>query len=415
MEVTVPGKGYASPTLAEIEKVAQHFGLPIYHPTLMRDVANLISGGTINSKFVVDPADEKLAFYANIISELSNNALIQNPDQIPGISPLVKAANYIYSQGGAAAGQAAAAAAGAGAPQNKPAQQDKGDNGGNDDNKKEGLDNPPEGADPNFGAEEAYEKIENLIDANEIMKRISFLLDRTPAFELSKNKRLIPDAYGTTIRTRGIEEIGEIAKLRQEEFGHIFSPYGLSRIFTGEAQIREWCKEEIPKKRYYLMVDASGSMCESNKITKALGVLYTLMQRVLKLDVVVDFAFFATRTLGFQEIADPASVDRIVTYANSCKWDGGGTNIIESIHCVFKHMDENKKNLKQELAVKDIVIITDGEDSATRNLEAMLFRTKHARLHYIEVSGGDVGQAVHNHNPTLRRIAAETGGFSATY
>lgn len=419
LHITKPGAGYASPTLSEIEKIARHFALPVYHPTLMRDVANLISGGEINSRLIEKSPmlnDEGFRKYVAIINELAQNDLIIAPENIPGMTPLIKAANFIYSDGGQQQAQQAAQGAGGQGQQLQPGQNGKGDHGGKGDKKDGPKDNPPQGEDPGFDNEAEQEAIDDLIDANEIMIRVSNLLDKTPAFELSKRKKLKPNAYGTTVRTRGIEEISELPKLRQIEFASIGTPQGLVRLVTGEAQVREWCFEEVPRKRYYLLTDASGSMNQQQKVSKALGVMFTLMKRVLKNDVIVDFSFFSTHTLGFREIADAETVKKAITYMNTCKWDGGGTNIVQSLEHVFDHMEKVKaETKKKELTVKDIVIITDGEDSATRNLDSSIFRLKHARLHYVEVGAGEVGTNVQNHNPTLRKIALETGGFSATY
>jgi uncharacterized protein with von Willebrand factor type A (vWA) domain len=305
-----------------------------------------------------------------------------------------------------------------GDPDDRAGMRNQGKDGGEGDDKEGIKTGAPDGALHNFNAEEEYKKLEDMIDENEIMKRISHLLNKTKSFELSKRKKLIPDAYGTTLRTRGIDEISEIPKLRQAELAHLFSEYGVVRIISGEAQVREWCFEEVPKKRYYLLIDASGSMKEEGdnplKIQKALGVAYTLLKRVLKLDVVVDLAFFSTTITEFREVSDPDSVHAAIEYINSCAFDGGGTNICNSLDAVFEHMKHVKTDAK-ELEVKDIVLITDGEDSETAALHYSKFRQEHARLHYVEVNPGKVGSRNSAFNPRLQEIAVQTGGFSACY
>lgn len=411
---TIPGRSYETPTRFELERAARFYGLPLLHPMLLRDVANLISGGNVSEEeFQKLPKSDINDKYFSAIKGLEGHPNILNPDSIPGLTPLAKAINFIYSLGESPAQAAMMAGGGPGDPNNMPNMFDEGNHGGEGE-KMEGPDSgSPEGSGPSFDAETEYERINDIINADDIIKKVNHLLKKTPSFELSRRRKLIPDAFGNTRRTRGIEEISEIPKLNQTDLADMGSAYGLSRIITGEAQIKEWCKEELPKKRYYLLFDASASM-KDEKISKALGVFFALMQRVLKNDVVVDFAFFATQANEFIEISDAASVNKTAKYAMSCSFNGGGTNITASLNNVFDHMDKLLKG-KKELVVKDIVIITDGEDSSTKGLTTSHFRNKNARLHYVEVQSGEIGGHKKMYNPSLNAIALETGGFSASY
>lgn len=412
MELTRPGEGYESPKLSEIERAARFYGLPRYHPQLMRDIANLISGGEI-----LEPPEEigeEGAKYIESITGVLQHPSIKNPNLIPGLTPLTKAINFIYSTPDPELIEAAGGGVGDG-PGGQAPQPGMGGEGEQAPGVESGA---PEGSDPNFDNAEEYAAIQDLIEANEIIKRINKLLQRTPSFELSKRKKMIPDAFGTTLRTRGIEEISEIPKLRQVELGGLKTTFGRLRIVTGEAQIKEWCKEAVPKKRYYLLVDASVSMKQEDqiKISKAMGVLYTLMQRVLKLDVVVDLSFFSGGLSPFVEVSDVDTVKQAIQLAHSCKFDGGATNIENALSLVFDDMAQRKKKVaKHELEIKDIVIITDGQDSNTSHMNAGIFKMNNARLHYIEINQGAVGMTHAIYNPVLQRIALETGGFSAVY
>lgn len=397
MHLTSPGAGYSEPNFEEVMALGEQSGMEKVPFFLMRDLANLASGGDVDAS---PPEAMKRygvpgLFYQKLLSDLGPAI-----SKVPGRTPLYKAFNLFKI-----AMQMA--------PQAMLKIMSFGDN--EDDGKKIGEDEEQDRPEEDGGDDADYENttdIDELDIDDEIWKSISRQLDISELMHSYRRVPFVQDPEGEEVRVRPLENLDELPKLVEEEWFDIGTPYFRYRVFAQEAFIRERGFREDQKQLVYLLVDSSGSMTDGNpsRMHKAAGVIYNRLKAVVEGKAVVYLRFFGEGLRGDKEIYidTPALSKRFLTKVKEegvhC---GGGTDIPRSLKSAVKRCLDIHENHK-DLILPELILVTDGQDNVHDLSPAWL--TQHQmKLHYFEMI-----QHGHVFNEAIAKVAKDTGGVIAS-
>lgn len=231
--------------------------------------------------------------------------------------------------------------------------------------------------------------------------RISRKMKSFSKLKTSKIQEFTPDVEGNQVRNRVMNNYGELARIKSEQYAQKIS---MPKIFnyrtvTNQYMIRERGKFLEKKQLLYVLVDCSGSMTEdsNSRINMAAGILVNRLMSVTKGDATVYWRFFDTiaHDCTFVDNKEKAqdSISKILEQEN---YDGGGTNFDVALNTAVEHIESLKESI--QFAKPEIFMVTDGGCSCGLKLNDL----KGIRLH--------AGIVASEYSRDLHELVSASGG-----
>lgn len=451
---TEPAENYLPPTDLDITYMAERVGLKSYSPDLVRDIANIASGGRIlTSSEYREDVDKAVSnkmrdednyegywtypqyrgytrqtddFHEAV--EKTQEYVLKKQEQVceflrtldtqtlPGYTPLEKAVGLLKTLYTKDDGDKYAKQIENEDTMGEPLPiftQDRGSNAANnlnefndfvhslDDEERElleGDENKEGGSGHNAGQGLMDIKLaEDMAAGRHHWLKISRNLNALTKFRISKEGKPAPDIMGDDSRRRRINSLDEIAKTTASEFT-LPRMYRLYRLATQQTQVRERVSREDKKQLIYMIIDCSVSM-RGERAHKSGGILFNRLKAVLKEEAELYFCFFDTKLFEEHSALDAKSAKACMKKFRAKSFEGYGTNILRclrsTIDRVVNLLESNTLNERPE-----IVIVTDGESNVSE-LTAEEFTKHKLRLHTFMVGAT---------NKHLAQVARDTGG-----
>lgn len=197
---------------------------------------------------------------------------------------------------------------------------------------------------------------------------------------IGKGRLVRRDPEGTDSRSRKIESINEMTRMRQTEWS-LPEMIRLYRIATRVANVTERVSITEKKQLLYMLIDCSGSMSGS-KIYAAGGVAMSRLRGVYEGDAELYYRFFDGDVHDEYHVVDKADAQKAMKAVLNYNYSGGSTNIR---HALLAGRDQINALESQGLCKPELVIVTDGEDSSVSTLKAADFDG--IKLHAFVVGG----------------------------
>lgn len=153
-----------------------------------------------------------------------------------------------------------------------------------------------------------------------------------------------------------------------------------------------------------LIIDDSGSMSNTKKRGKALGVLYHFLKMVKAGQMGLTFGWFETTVKGITNFSPgDDALDWFKSTACRHGFNGGGTEVGECIEYMLDYFEQElPSHLPEDLVIdvkfKDIVVVNDGQDDVS-NVTLSLLNGAKLRAFVLE-----------EENDELKEIAVASGG-----
>ena len=455
---------YLSPTNSEIKDVAKRVGLNAYSPTLVRDIANLASGGRIRTSH--EYRDELLGKnlehvsvkqcsngeYDFIEKEYTNstpyifqtesedyakakegkrivkrNELVceflrnLDVDNLPGSTPLEQSVGLLYTLYTVSGKKYSTVGINDSCGETLPIFADnRGDKTGkfiNDmnelvqslnDDEVELLSEEDEESDTGSGHGSGITRIklaQDMVNGAHHWLEVSRNLDSLVRFRLGNRGKPTPDIEGGDIIKRAINDFSEIGRMGPVEFLYP-KTYRLARIANHVPLVRERVIREGKKQLIYMLLDCSYSMRSQNALHKCGGVLLNRLKAVLSDDAELYFRFFDDQLFPEYEVRTKQQAKDAIRTFKKNSFNGNGTDIThairKSIERIDTLMEDGKLSERPEL-----VIVTDGDDPLVYDLKEEEFRKSNLRLHTFVVANPT------DKNRYLAQLARATGGVGA--
>ncbi len=426
---TRPSCTYIPPTREEMREAAKVAGLQKFSADLVEDFCNLASGGDIvpPSEYrvhVEHDVDKKLfaserkfdrseaigrgmKYQQNICDFLQTVEL----GKMPGSSPLEQVMNLLKLL----AKQEGGGGSGSGEDDPLPIFQEKGEETAKEINQvmdqvnsltneetelldKEDSDeaSASDGKDP----KQAMKMAEDLCDkARREMLRISRKLDTLSKMRVQRESKFVVDPEGDDVRTRGIKNLGEIARVTKPSWAIYQKSSSLFwlKATTGQLPVRERGIWSEKKQLLYVLIDCSGSMSEDGgiRIAKACGVLMNRLKAVLKGDATLYWRLFDTDLKTEHFVSTPAEAKTAMEELRKGNFSGGSTAIDACSKAALMRIDEIMKEGGAHRP--ELVVVTDGDNSVGMKLEDL----GETRIHAF---------VVQKTNSALTDLAIKSGG-----
>ena len=443
---TNPPVNYIQPSEPEITQKAEELKLDNFSVPLVRDISNIIAGGTYNDyarilmesvnqvkvradkdgdymdkdgNYLYDNAENYIRDFNTAKSAAASktanyhqnvNKFIQELDfeGIPGATPLTKAVNMVNILSKSDNESDNSEEDGKEMPIFK---RSNGENLAKDVNKifediknldnsekmlmeKEDQQEHSENEDNDFSA---MELAADMISGKNIWLKISRKLENLVNLRTFAYRKTVADIQGKSVRSRSIENPNEINRLTSAEWSNPES-LRLFRIASRQAQIRERVSIIEKKQLLYLLIDSSGSM-SGNRIHVAGGVLMNRLKAVVKGEAEVFVRFFDGKVYEEHHAATAEEAQDLMKIFEKNNFSGGNTRIAKALKKVRDVIEEKMK--ENSVYVRpEIVIVTDGEDDVS-SLNARDF--KPTVVH---------GIIIVQENDQLVKFARETGGVT---
>lgn len=231
--------------------------------------------------------------------------------------------------------------------------------------------------------------------------RISRKMKAFSKLKTAKIQEFTPDVEGNQVRNRVMNNYGELARIKSEQYAQKVS---MPKIFnyrtvTNQYMIRERGKFLEKKQLLYVLVDCSGSMVEDghSRINMAAGILVNRLMAVAKGDATVYWRFFDTvaHECTFVDDKEKAqqSISKILKQEN---YDGGGTNFNVALSSAVEHIESLRESM--QFAKPEIFMVTDGGCSCELKREDL----KGIKLH--------AGIVASEYPRDLYKLVGATGG-----
>lgn len=448
--LTSSGRGYIEPFIDEMDAMAKHYGFKAYPVVLIKDMANIASGGKIIKNTTLGITTQQ---HSRLVSDLSNidmgknhsdiltaeesycqniQALASLPwNTIPGQTPLAKAfvvlsllckSGFDPTQGNCPGG---IRMMGDRIKQYNDMQS-------TDQKMQDALQSGKEAGHENDPNKTFIEAIDFLTKNHHwVWERVSRQLELAKTFNARRSISFKADSSGDEVKYRGIEDINEIQAIAPFEWtpGMFDDDLLLLKLVQGDCDIRERGHRLQNKQLMYIVVDASGSMMSNmdsrdNPMTcparKASGIIYNRLKSVVEGDAALFVRFFSVGFVGdLHKIFDEADALKYLKRFSDGKgnlgsYNGGGTDIPRALKDGLTEIKQLMDGYKEKGFVRpELVLVTDGECDC-RSVSRLDFLRAKARLHYIELTSSDRGGRRFSNMP-LARLASATGGIYAKF
>lgn len=436
-----PSRHYKEVTDYEIKQKAQQLKIEKYNPDIIRDMANLASGGSLRPlKDVLSDVDETYQFQT--LPDSDNEFRLPNQsghsytqyrqvaidawkntekdyrknihdflshvdfDQFDG-SPLEKAHHlqaYLNSENGKERedgdGNSRISAFGKGDGGKKIAEKLH--------EKVELLKKLTPGEQQSLLGEE-FEENDSLIlkaknvDSNMLeILRAAGNIDKISQISTVEKGIMRKKHDGNIVRhrkMRGIEEFGRISTTDLAQKKQLL----INNIVNNDYYVKENYVKEKGTPFIILLVDDSGSMCSNSKKEKALGIIFNLLNRVEKEGVCILFSFFETHCHKFHYF-HPENPEEIKKFFESFLKYTFNKNVTRVGRCIkeaiveFDKIVETEKRYKISKTNRHIVIVNDGDDDAS---DVTFDDLRGSKLH---------GFILDSSNDDIRKLCNKSGG-----
>ena len=186
-------------------------------------------------------------------------------------------------------------------------------------------------------------------------------LELLSQMNVRKRRHLEADVEGDDIKVRQIKGFDELGSLRQYEWA-LPESYRLMRVATRATSIRERAKRIDKKQLLYLIVDCSGSMDDPQRIGKACGIVMNRLKAVANEDAEVYLAFFAEKLYDEFSAKNAKEARALMMMVENHNFSGGGTAIANCAKLAAERI--NKMMEKDPMLTRpEIAIVTDGQDN----------------------------------------------------
>jgi len=237
----------------------------------------------------------------------------------------------------------------------------------------------------------------DMVKGKNIWLKISRKLETLVNLRTFAYRKTVPDLQGKSVISRPIENPNEINRLTSAEWSNPES-LRLFRIASRQAQIRERVSIVEKKQLLYLLIDSSRSM-RGKRIHVAGGVLMNRLKAVVKGEAEVFLRFFDGTVYDEYHASTPEEAQELIKRFERNNFSGGNTRIAKALKKVRDTIEEKMK--ENSVYVRpEIVIVTDGEDDVA-SLNAKEFKPTVVHSVIVECENDD-----------LTKFARATGGVT---
>ena len=202
----------------------------------------------------------------------------------------------------------------------------------------------------------------DMSEGKKIWLKVSRNLDASSKMQVRKSVKFLPDPEGDEVRTRPIEHLGELSKVRVAEYA-LPKVYRMYRLAAKVASMRERGYREEKQQLLYMLIDSSSSM-EGERTYYAGGVLMNRLKAVISGDAQVYVRLFDEELHDEHYATTPAEAKTLMNQFHAHNFSGGGTEITQSLKGAQKRIEEILKT-GESLTRPELVIVTDGEDDVS--------------------------------------------------
>lgn len=232
--------------------------------------------------------------------------------------------------------------------------------------------------------------------------KVSKKLAQFDKFSVRPGRKVEPDREGDEIRYRNIRSGNELSRAVKKFWGLPPACQDM-QLETKAVLVKERVRREDKKPLLYVMLDISGSMKDGERRSKAFAVVVNRLTAVARGDGELVIRLFDERLRGRIDAVDAVTAKSAWGLVKSLSFSGSGTAIEACMRQALKDIDKIvKENPNKFLGTRhDLVVVTDGLDEVTMNLDEL----EGIKLHAFICDGK---------NDNLVRLAEKTGGVGVS-
>lgn len=334
-----------TPTQNELDIAANRFNITNYCPTLVNDMFNMLTGGTLTSvEYMKQQGIDDIDYHVDVQSFLEKVPSLAG--SLPG-TPLDQVFNILEIL---ANGELSDDGEGNALPIFSNSTEVR----KNVKSVKETI--------KSIGRRSADEK---LILNGEISNKLSEVLRTSDTLDklgiIDTSNSMIADSTGEYYETRPIRGFDELNLINPIE---LINPvnYLSYRIINNEAHIIERYKKEDKLSFITLICDVSGSMQSNNKMNKALGIIFNIIKRVKSGECELLFSYFERTCFHWYHLDKDSDITSIWNAIYHTSFDKGGTDVQK---CIKEAISTSSDIISTN---KQLIVINDGQDECNLTL-----------------------------------------------
>jgi uncharacterized protein with von Willebrand factor type A (vWA) domain len=336
-----------TPTTDEMDVVAAKFDIYNYCPTLVTDMFNMLTGGTLISvEYMQQQCIDNIDYEVNVQSFL---------EKVPSLassllgSPLEQVFNILELL----------------------ANGETGDDNSNSELTLPIFNNNHEVRKKVKSIKETVKSLgrrsadEKLLLSGEISYKLAEVLRASDTLDklgiIDTSNTMIADSTGEYCETRPIRGFDELNLINPIE---LINPvnYLSYRIINNESHIIERYRKEDKLSFITLICDVSGSMQRDNKMNKALGIIFNIIKRVQSGECELLFSYFERTCFDWYHVTKDSDVTSIWNAIYHTSFDKGGTDVQR---CIKEAISKSRGVISTN---KQLIVINDGQDECNLTL-----------------------------------------------
>lgn len=342
---TIPHLDAVIPTVDEMDEVAAKFDIHNYCPTLVNDMYNMLTGGTLTSvEYMRQQGINNIDYEVNVQSFLDKITSFN----LPG-TPLEQVFNILELL----------------------ANGESGENSNNSDLTLPIFNNNQEVRKKVKSIKETIKSIgrrsadEKLLLSSEISHKLTEVLRTSDTLDklgiIDTSNTMIADSTGEYCETRPIRGFDELNLINPIE---LINPvnYLSYRIINNESHIIERYRKEDKLSFITLICDVSGSMQCDNKMNKALGIIFNIIKRVKSGECGLLFSYFERTCFQWYHITKDSDITSIWNAIYHTSFD---KEITDVQRCIKEAISTSRGVISTN---KQLIVINDGEDECNLTL-----------------------------------------------
>jgi uncharacterized protein with von Willebrand factor type A (vWA) domain len=336
-----------TPTTDEMDVVAAKFDIYNYCPTLVIDMFNMLTGGTLTSvEYMQQQCIDNIDYEVNVQSFLEKVPSLAS--SLSG-SPLEQVFNILELL----------------------ANGETGDDNSNSELTLPIFNNNHEVRKKVKSIKETVKSLgrrsadEKLLLSGEISYKLAEVLRASDTLDklgiIDTSNTMIADSTGEYCETRPIRGFDELNLINPIE---LINPvnYLSYRIINNESHIIERYRKEDKLSFITLICDVSGSMQRDNKMNKALGIIFNIIKRVQSGECELLFSYFERTCFDWYHVTKDSDVTSIWNAIYHTSFDKGGTDVQR---CIKEAISKSRGVISTN---KQLIVINDGQDECNLTL-----------------------------------------------
>ena len=344
---TIAHPDAVSPTVDEMDEVAAKFDIHNYCPTLVIDMYNMLTGGTLTSvEYMKQQGIDNIDYEVNVQSFLEKVPSLTK--SLPG-TPLEQVFNILELL----------------------ANGETGEDNSNSELTLPIFNNNHEVRKKVGQIKETIRTIgrrsadEKLILSGKVSHKLSEVLRTSDTLDklgiIDTSNTMIADSTGEYCETRPITGFDELNLINPIE---LINPvnYLSYRIINNESHIIERYRKEDKLSFITLICDVSGSMQNDNKMNKALGIIFNIIKRVKSGECELLFSYFERTCFNWYHLDKDSDITSIWNAIYHTSFDKGGTDVQK---CIKEAISTSRGVISTN---KQLIVINDGEDECNLTL-----------------------------------------------